>query len=63
MIKDTEFYKKLANQRYSTAYSPLYEQYIKIDKVYTVAGEYIIKSTIGGQAVIFRPTELTEYCL
>jgi hypothetical protein len=62
-IMDTHFLKKLGKNLYKTAYSPLYNQYIKIDKVYTVAGEYIIKSTIGGQVVIFRPTELTEYCL
>jgi hypothetical protein len=63
MTEDTHFLKKLGKNLYKTAYSPLYNQYIKIDKVYSVAGEYIIKSTIEGQVVIFRPTELTQYCL
>ena len=75
MTKDTEFYKKLANQRYSTAYSPLYNQYVKIDKVYTIEDEYIVSTTIkgptrfdainnmDGQTIIFRPEELTNYVL
>jgi hypothetical protein len=63
MTEDTHFLKKLGKNLYKTAYSPLYNRYIKIDRVYIVAGDYIIKSTIDGKTAIFRPTELTQYCL
>ena len=60
---DKYFIKKLTKNLYKTAFSPLYNRYVKIDKVYTVAGEHIVKCTIAGEVVIFRPTELTDYCL
>jgi hypothetical protein len=61
MTEDTHFLKKLAKNLYKTAYSPLYNQYVKIDKVYNIAGEYIVKTTIDDYPVIFRPTELENY--
>jgi len=63
MTKDIHFFKKLGKNLYKTAYSPIYERYIKINNVYTVEGDYIISSNIDGRTVIFRHTELTEYCL
>jgi len=62
MIKDTkQFYKKLSKNIYKVAYSPMYNRYVKIDKVYTISGEHIVKCTIDGECVIFRPTELEDY--
>ena len=61
MIKDTQFLKKLSKNVYTIAYSPMYKRYIKIDKVYNIAGEYIVKTTIDDYPVIFRPTELENY--
>jgi len=56
-----QFYSKLVKNQYRVAYSPMYKRYIKIDKVYNIAGEYIVKTTIDDYPVIFRPTELEDY--
>jgi len=56
-----QFYKKLKNNSFNLAYSSMYKRYVSIDKVYTVAGEHIVKGRIDGEVIIFRPTELEDY--
>jgi hypothetical protein len=56
-----QFYKKLKNNSFNLAYSPMYKRYVSIDKVYTVAGEDIVTGRIDGEVIIFRPTELEDY--
>lgn len=60
----TESFEKLC--RYKTAYSPVWEQYVGIVKVYQDDfGQPIVKARIAytETVALFRPEELTDYCL
>ena len=53
-------------EKYSTAYSPLYKQFVEIIKVRIDAdGQPIIHARLAhsNKTVLFRETELTRYCL
>jgi len=64
LAQTEEFYRKLAKNRYNTAFSPLYNRYVKIVEVYSFAPEdCLVKCTIDGYSILFKPEELENYGL
>jgi hypothetical protein len=66
MTTDPDFFKKL--YLYKTAFSPLHDRYVGIKKVQRDAfGGYWITAHVTGypeyETYLFRPFELTMYCL
>ena len=61
---DLDFEAKL--HLYKTAFSPLYNTYVGIEKVRKLAdGSYVLNCTVASKTdiVLFRPYELTNYVL
>ena len=50
--------------RYTTAFCPFHNQYVKITKVrQDDVGALLIDTLMNGHKMVFRSYELTEYCI